>query len=95
MNRYEAMFIIKPELSEDERKVLFNQIQEAITKNNGKVSLADIWSEKKRLYFPIKRHQEGVYYLASFVLPAEAVAKIREAYHINENILRVMISRLK
>jgi small subunit ribosomal protein S6 len=95
MNKYEALFIIKPELSEEERKALFHQIQEAIVKNNGKVSGADIWSEKRKLYFPIKRHQEGVYYLANFSLPAEAVAKIREAYRINENILRVMISRLK
>ena len=31
MNKYEAMFIIKPELSEEEKKTLFAQIAEAIT----------------------------------------------------------------
>ena len=95
MNRYEAMFIIKPDLAEDDRKALVNQIHEAITKSNGNVSRAEIWSEKRKLMFPIKRQQEGVYYLVNFTLTPEAVAKIREVYRINENILRVLISRLE
>ena len=95
MNRYEAMFIIKPDLAEDDRKALFNQIHEAITKSSGNVSRAEIWSEKRKLMFSIKRQQEGIYYLVNFTLTPEAVAKIREAYRINENILRVLIGRLE
>ena len=94
MNKYEAMFIVRPDSTEEERKVLLAQIQEVITKNNGQVSAADMWSEKRRLLFPIKKHHEGVYYLVSFNIASEAVAKIREAYRINENILRVLFTRL-
>lgn len=94
MNKYEAMFIVKPDLPDADKKTLFNQIAEAITKNNGSVSSANIWSEKKKLYFPIKKHQEGVYYLVNFTAPAAAVEKIRHAYTLNENVLRVLITRL-
>ena len=95
MNKYEAIFIVKPDLSEDERKALLAQITDLMTKNNGQISSADLWSERRKLTFPIKKQQEGVYYLINFTLPGEAVAKIREAYRINESILRVLISRLK
>ncbi len=88
------MFIVKPDLEDADKKALFVQISEAITKNNGSVSTANIWSEKKRLYFPIKKHREGVYYLLNFTAPAEAIEKIRHTYTLNENILRVLIIKL-
>jgi len=93
--KYEAMFIIKPELSEEEKKTLFNQIAEAITKNNGTVTSASIWSEKKKLYFTLKKHTEGVYYLVNFSVETQAITKIRHAYNLNEDILRVLITKLE
>jgi len=95
VNKYEAMFIIKPVLSEDEKKALFSQIGEAVTKNQGQVSNGAIWSEKRKLYFPIKKHQEGVYYLLNFTLPPLALKEIRHAYNLNENILRVLFTKLE
>ena len=94
MKNYEAMFIVKPDLAEEEKKGLFQQIQDAVTKNGGSVSSGNIWSEKKRLYFPIKKHQEGVYYLLNFNLAPEGIDKIRLVYKLNENVLRVLITSL-
>lgn len=93
MKKYEAMFIIKPDLSEDQKKTLSNQINETVTKNNGSVSGGSIWSEKRKLYFPLKKYQEGIYYLMNFNLAPEGIAKIRHAYKLNENILRVLITK--
>lgn len=94
MNKYEAMFIIKPDLSEDEKKALFNQIGDAVTKNQGNVSNGAIWMEKKKLYFPIRKYQEGVYYLLNFTLSPLALKEISHAYNLNENILRVLFTKL-
>ena len=93
MNKYEAMFIVKPDLSEEERKTLFAGIQETVVKNNGQVTNAAVWGEKRRLTFPIKKQQEGVYYLAYFSAPSEAITKLKYAFKLNELILRVMILR--
>lgn len=93
MNKYEAMFIIKPDLSEADRKALFNQINDSVVKNNGSVTQASIWSEKRKLCFPIKKYREGVYYLVNFNISGEMVAKIKNQYKLNENILRVLITR--
>ena len=94
MNKYEAMLIIKPDLSEDEKKTLFNQIGDAVTKNQGNVSNGAIWMEKKKLYFPIKKYQEGVYYLLNFTLSPLALKEISHTYNLNENILRVLFTKL-
>lgn len=94
MNKYEAIFIIKPDMSEDEKKTLFNQIGDAVIKNQGNVSNGAVWLEKKKLYFPIKKYQEGVYYLLNFALPPLALKEISHAYNLNENILRVLFTKL-
>lgn len=95
MNKYEAMFIVKPDLSEEDRKVLFQQINDAVTKNKGTVTQGAVWSEKRKLYFPIKKCIEGVYYLLNFSVNPLAVKEIRHAYKLNENILRVLILKLE
>jgi len=95
MKKYEAMFIIKPDLSEEEKKSLFDQIGDAVAKNNGKVSNASIWSEKRKLYFTIKKHREGVYYLVNFTVAPAAITDINHAYALNENILRVLITAIE
>ncbi len=95
MKKYEALFIIKPDLPEEEKKVLFNQIGEAVTKNGGNVSSGAIWSEKRKLFFPIKRCREGVYYLLNFTVEPKSITDINHAYKLNESILRVLISKLE
>jgi small subunit ribosomal protein S6 len=92
MNKYEAMFIVKPDLPEEERKALFSQITDAVSKNNGNVSQGSVWSEKRKLYFPIKKYREGLYFLMNFSIAPQAIKEIRHAYKLNENILRVLIS---
>lgn len=93
MNNYEAMIIIKPDLSEEEKKTLFNQISDVLIKNEGKVLQVSIWAEKKKFYFPIKKCREGLYYLVNFSANAGLIGEIRQAYKLNENILRTMITR--
>jgi len=95
VNKYEAMFIVKPDLSEDKKKALFDQINEAVTKNNGSLASASAWAEKKKLYFPIKKYREGTYYLINFNAPPEAIKDMRHTYNLNENILRVLITRVE
>jgi small subunit ribosomal protein S6 len=92
MKKYEAMFIIRPDLSEDEKKNLLTQIGEQVTKNQGSVGQSSIWAERRKLYFPMKKYREGTYYLMNFTLDAGFIDKIRQAYNLNENILRLLIS---
>ena len=94
MNKYEAMVIIKPDLSDEDKKTLFKQIDDAIIKNSGQISQSGVWAERRKLYFPIKKFMEGIYYLAAFTGPAAGIKEIRNTYKLNENILRVLFTRM-
>ena len=91
---YEAVLILKPDLAEEERKKLFSQIAEPIAKNNGTIAKQEVWIEKRKLIFPIKKCQEGLYYLLRFSGGPELTAQLNRSYKLNENILRTLIIKL-
>ena len=45
MNNYEAMILMRPDLSEEERKVVFDKIRDAIDKKGGQIEVSDINKE--------------------------------------------------
>ena len=92
VNRYEAMFILKPDLSDEEKKSLFGQINDAINKNKGDIAAAAVWAERRKLLFTLKKYHERMYYLVSFSAPPLAIKEITRAYKLNENIFRVLIT---
>lgn len=94
MNKYEAMLIVKPDLSDEDKKILFKQVDDAVVKHGGSISQSSVWAERRKLYFPIKKFQEGIYYLVAFSAPAQAVKELRGIYRLNENILRVLFTRM-
>jgi small subunit ribosomal protein S6 len=93
MNTYEAVFLIDAKLDEKTANALFDQIKEIITKDKGNIISSRIWADKRKLTFPIKKIQEASYYLVNFKLEPNAIDKIRQSYRLNENILRVLITK--
>jgi small subunit ribosomal protein S6 len=91
MSDYEAMFIAQPNLNEQQKKELFGQLGDAIVKNRGEIISSGVWSEKRRLSYPIKKFQEGIYYLITFKVGSGAVSQLSRAYRLNENIVRTLI----
>ncbi len=101
MKKYEAMFIIKPDLKEEERVLVMKNIKEQISKQQGRVTSDQIWAEKRRLaydLFPIggqARFKEGMYYLINFESEPNTITALKSNYGLNENILRYMILKVE
>ena len=93
MNKYEAMFLINPDLDKKSMDAVTKQIHENIEKNGGSILSARVWAEKRRMYFSIKKKQEATYYLVDCNLPADSIGKMKQAYRLNESILRFLITR--
>lgn len=90
MNRYEGMFILRPDLGKDAADKALSQIQDTISKYKGIVEELKEWSRMK-LSYPIKKHKEGTYYLAHFNMVPENIKEIRKIFALNEAILRILI----
>ena len=98
--KYEAMFIIKPDLKDEEKSAVMKSIKEQISKHQGSVTSDQIWADRRKLaydLFPIggqTRFKEGMYYLVNFESDSLSIATLKANYGLNESILRYMILRL-
>ena len=87
MNTYEGMFIINPELSDEDRGKVVDSIQEEIKKNDGNVLNANPIGTQ-HLAYPVGKFKDGYYLLLNFKGDGPLIKKITVKYRINENILR-------
>ena len=92
MENYESLFIIKPDIKEEEIKGVLKAITESLVKNGGTVKKEENWG-KKQLAYPVKKFKEGFYYKLEFTAPTNLIAKLEESYRLNADILRTMITR--
>ena len=91
MRRYEGMFIVKPNMNKDELDKTVGSIENTIAKNGGKVESCQKWA-RRRLAYNIKKFMEGEFYLCEFMAEPKSIVTIENAYRLNENVLRALIT---
>lgn len=101
MRNYEAMILIRPDLTDQERQTAIDQIKLSITNKGGEVQSADIWANKRKLAFDIRsvltsggvrKYNEAVFYLANFKVDTQAITQLRNDLKLNDAIIRSMIT---
>lgn len=89
MRRYETVFIVDPDLSEDERKQRFDKILDLITTMKGAIIEVDEWGSK-RLAYEIKKKTRGHYMRLDYCGTGELVAEIERNCRIDDKTLKYM-----
>lgn len=92
MNKYELVVIIDAQKAPPEKEEIYKQLTDAVLKGGGKVNAAQVWLERQKFSFNIKKKSEGTYYLVNFESAASSLAKIKEFLRLNENILRYLLT---
>ena len=92
MNIYDGVFILRPDLKDEEFKNNIKLINEAVVKNGGAVIKEEIWG-KKQLAYRIKKVRDGQFYKSEFSAPSDALAKISAMCKLNADIMRIMITK--
>ncbi len=92
MNTYEGLFMIKPDIKEDEFKTICTGIAEAVTKHGGTIKKEEPWG-KRQLAYPVKKHKEAYYYKLDFMAAPGEILKLEAAYKLNDAIMRVMVTK--
>jgi small subunit ribosomal protein S6 len=88
MRRYETVFIVDPDLSEDDKKQRFDKIADLITANGAIIEMDD-WGSK-RLAYEIKKKNRGHYMRIDYCGTGELVAEIERNCRIDDKILKYM-----
>lgn len=92
MNKYEAMYIVTPEMEDKAIKGVIEKFSGIITANGGEIEKTDEWGRKK-LAYPIDYKTEGYYVLVNFAAAPELPRELERNFRNDESILRYMVVR--
>ena len=90
-NSYETLFVVNPQLSEEETKKVIDKFVSLIGEE-GSVETVDEWG-KRRLAYPINDLNEGYYVLVNFTAEGTLPAELERRFGIDENIMRSIVIR--
>lgn len=93
MNLYEIMFILSPDIGEDEREKITTRLKSTISKNKGDIIRFDDMGFKS-LTYKIKKKSRGQYYLINLEGPGSMIAEIERFLRIDENVIRFVVVKL-
>ena len=91
INRYETIFIIDKDKTEEETNDIVEKFKTLIA-SSGTIESVDIWG-KKRLAYPINDKNEGFYVMVNFSAAPEFPKELDRIYGITDGIERSLIIR--
>jgi small subunit ribosomal protein S6 len=89
MRRYETIFIIDPDLSEEGRAPLFERLKDLFPQHNGLLVVIDEWGDKK-LAYEIKKKARGYYVRLDYCGTGLLVNEIERFFRIDDRVLKYM-----
>ncbi|CCY78861.1 30S ribosomal protein S6 [Mycoplasma sp. CAG:877] len=94
MNKYEVMFIVRPDMEEAEIKKTADDMKKVLADNGAKF-LEEKSLGQKELAYEINKFKTGYYYL--FVVEAESKAtkEFDRVARINESLLRHLVVKVE
>ena len=94
VSSYELVFIISPEVADEEVPNTISNVNESISRIGGTVTETNQWGRRKFAY-PIRRFTEGNYVLAHFEMEPLLTKELETNLQRSEEIMRHLLIRLK
>lgn len=90
MTKYEIMYIIRPNVEEDARKALIEQLHNVFTQNNSSIVKVNEWGLRE-LAYEIDHLTKGYYVVLDVEATEEARAEFDRVTRLNEDVIRYLI----
>ncbi len=91
MTKYEMLYIINNDASEEAKQAVIDKMESIVTSNGGTVENIDKWGTKKFAYTLQDYSTEGYYVLMNFEADAAVPALLNRQVQIMDNAKRCMI----
>jgi small subunit ribosomal protein S6 len=89
MRKYETIFILQPDLAEDDVKLVTDKVQDVVASFKGDFHRLDDWGIRK-LSYSIRKFPRGRYYYLRFDGEAAVVAELERRLRLDEKVLRYL-----
>jgi small subunit ribosomal protein S6 len=90
MREYETIFILDPNLGENEVQEEVEKVRGLITGMDGEIVNVEP-SSKRKLAYEIQGKTEGIYTLIKFRTKPANIGEIERVYRLNERVLRHIV----
>jgi len=92
--RYELVYILSPDLGEDQVTGVHDQVQAIVARFNGEIERTDNWGRRK-LAYEINHHKEGTYVLEVIRGGGDLMKELdRRLKVVTESVMRHLIVRV-
>lgn len=92
MNSYETIFLMKDDITEEQRNKVIENIQQYLTEN------AIIKDEenigKKKLAYEIRKYKYAYYYVIQFTGKADIISELERKYRFYDDILKFITIKI-
>jgi len=93
MRRYETIFIVRPNVAEDEIEAVTSRTSSVIEGDGGTIIKIDKWGLKKLAYL-IKKESQGYYVYIDYAGIPASVSEIERLFRIDDKILKYLTVKL-
>lgn len=89
MRKYETVFVISPNSSEQETNDIVSSLEQVLTGGKGTLIKTDRWGKRKTAY-PVEKFNEGQYVLFFYDAEGPLVKELERKMRMNEKIIRFL-----
>ena len=93
LREYETIFLVKPDLTDDNVDKLKERVRGIVSREGGKVIRFTVWGKKKTLY-PIAKQPRAIYVHANFLGDTKLVAEIERNLRNYDEVTRYLSVKL-
>ena len=93
MRRYETIFIVRPNIAENEIDAVISRTSSIIEDDGGTIIKVDKWGLKKLAYL-IKKENQGYYVYVDYAGIPASVSEIERLFRIDDKILKYLTVKL-
>jgi small subunit ribosomal protein S6 len=93
MKHYETLYIISPELGDEDYKAIVSKHKDLIEKGKGVIIKLDEWG-KRRLAYELKKFDQGFYVLMEYCGGSGITTELARALKLDDNVLKYQTIKL-
>jgi len=93
MRIYEELFIVRPDMPEEEIDQLIEQLTTLIAAQGGNVDKSDKWGVRK-LAYRVEKRNEGFYVLLQFTANPETVKELERRLRVSDQVMKFLTVRI-
>ncbi len=94
MNRtYELMFIVRPDMVEEDQDKLIATLEAAVTANGGTVKSMEKWG-RRRLAYTVRKFHDGLYMLLPVEGSGGLIHELERRFRVSEPVIKFLTVRV-